>query len=410
MNLDMNEMMFLVLAGAVCHKRGILIETQGLRDLRMHILLIQPSRTGKGVSLKILGQSCRFAGLTYTDEIIFTDAGLIGKIDEKAAQANRGKDENDDDYQDPVIVGDLGNYDVISFSEGKQMIKLSAYAEDKLELLQSAMDTPGNVRKKLAEGVSIEYESNASIVGTTYFLDDFEKIFLEQGIFQRMLVFVRNFTTKERRKLNKEIITSPAINNDQFEDDLKVYCNKLVSRVLQTPEGTKLSVDDSAQKYFEDKIDLWTNSIEADFKGAELEIMLSYTTACINLFYKISGIAAVLNGSTVITSREANFAHSFVKKYLKSIQNEVLTKVSVVDDRMIGAYVSRFVHGAETRDKTGEPIDGPTRGQIEAALKVKFHDITTTRITKVLRDMVGSQELRYLNPKASDKKYVRIEK
>ena len=410
MNPDMNEMMFLVLAGAICHQRDILVETQGLRDLRVHLLVIQPSRTGKGVSLGILANAATLCGVSNTNEIVFTDAGLIGRINEKIVAQNKDLKPDDEDYIDPTVIGDLGNFEIISFSEGKQMIKLSAYAEDKLELLQSAMDTPGKIRKKLAEGVSIEYESNASIVATTYFLDDFEKIFLEQGIFQRMLVYVRNFTIKERRQLNNEIIFADRIKNDNFQDDLKEYCDELITKVQRTPEGTRLTIDKTAQKYINEKINTWTNSIEADFKGAELEIMLSYTTASINLFYKIAGIAAVLNGSKKITSREANFAHGFVRKYIQSIQNEVLAKVSVVDDRMIGAYISKFIQTVEKKDKSGEPIDGPTKEEIETALKVKFHDITKPRITKVLRDMVGTQELRFLNPTASDKKYIRIEK
>jgi len=184
-NTVINETMFLVLAGAVMHSQGIFVETQSRKDLRIHVLLVQPSRTGKGVSLKILEQASKMCDLTYADEVVLTDAGLVGQINPTADEQNKkkGLEPDDEGWQDPVIIGDLGIYDIISFSEGKQMIKLSTHSMIKLEILQSVMDTPGLLRKRLANG-EISYTSNASIVSVTYFLDDFERIFLEQGIFK----------------------------------------------------------------------------------------------------------------------------------------------------------------------------------------------------------------------------------
>jgi len=253
-NTVINETMFLVLAGAVMHSQGIFVETQSRKDLRIHVLLVQPSRTGKGVSLKILEQASKMCDLTYADEVVLTDAGLVGQINPTADEQNKkkGLEPDDEGWQDPVIIGDLGIYDIISFSEGKQMIKLSTHSDDKLEILQSVMDTPGLLRKRLANG-EISYTSNASIVSVTYFLDDFERIFLEQGIFQRMLIVVRKFHPKDWDNLHESLIEAPEISDKEFEEELRNFCQCLMDRIHLMPPGTRLRLDNTAKDFIRKK-------------------------------------------------------------------------------------------------------------------------------------------------------------
>lgn len=412
-NTTMNEIMFLSLAGAVCHNHGIYVETQGLRDLRIHPLIIQPSRTGKGVSLKILGQAVKWCSLTYTDEIQFTDAGLVGKINEGISEQNKKKGLTPDDegWQDPITIGDLGNYDMVSFSEGKQMIKLSAHSDDKLEILQSIMDTPGFLRKKLSNGEAIEFISNTTVIGTTYFLDDFEKIFLEQGIFQRMFVFVRRFTQHDWDNLHELLIESPEIPDEEFDAQMKGFCQDLLTKIQSIPPGTRLHLDDSAKNYMRRKRNEWVSQIQRDFKGTELEILYSYVTSCINLFYKIAGIAAVLNGTDIITKRETNFAYNYIRKYMESIQNEVLTKISALDEGVIMQNIIRFINSTTEKDNKGIIVNAPTYQEIMDALRTRIPSLTTHRIDTVLRAMENSQEIRPLDPKVRrNKKYIRMEK
>ena len=120
----LNSFMFLVLAGAACHKKKLLVSRYGTKDLRIHPMLIQASRSGKGEALKVLSKAAKICGLRMTDETQFTDAGIVGEVNSAVVANNRKKGyvPGDPEYQNPITIGDLGIYDIISFSEGKQMI------------------------------------------------------------------------------------------------------------------------------------------------------------------------------------------------------------------------------------------------------------------------------------------------
>lgn len=396
-NNDMiNSFMFIVLAGALCHKRGITVDRGGIKDLRIHAMLIQPSRTGKGESLKVLRKACEFSGLRYIDETQFTDAGLVGQVDASIANNNRkkGLTPQDPEYVDPITIGDLGIYDVISFSEGKQMIKLGTYSDDKLEILQGIMDTPGRIRKKLSNEIPIEISSSASLVGTTYFLEDFEKIFLQQGIFQRMLVSVREFNIDDRRELNRMLIfDEPAIKSQDFDNELQRFCIDLGGTIDKVPKDTVLVFDDSGKKALGTRVTDWMDLIVRDFRGNELKIIDSYTTALINLYSKLAAVAAILNGSDVITSKEVGDAHPYIRYYMNSILNEVLMKITGVDDSKLKRMLVNHIKKSTKLNNRGRAIDGVLMVDLIDLIQDKFHDISEARIQKIIKDLIKSKVL-----------------
>jgi hypothetical protein len=409
-NDDLNGFMFLVLMGALCHKQGIVVDRYGTKDLRIHTMLIQPSRTGKGEALKVLGKACGYCGLRYTDETQFTDAGIVGEINSAIVQKNKQKGyaPGDPEYENPITFGDLAIYDVVSFSEGKQMIKLSAYSDDKLEILQTGMDTPGRIRKKLASEVPIEFECNTSIIATTYFLEDFEQIFLEQGIFQRMLVSVRDYTTPERRELNHILATKdPEITDADFNDKLKGFCNYLSGKVSRVPEGTRLVFDESGKQALDKRVSKWTDLIEADFVGVELSIMSGYTTSCINLYSKVAAIAAVLNGKRVVTAQEISEAHRFLRLYITSIMNEILLRMSSSDDNAVMSNILKIVKNGMTTDmKTNVIIDGVSKGKIKSKIQDEHPGVSNGKISIALSDMVKNKTIEVIRVKG-EAKYIR---
>jgi hypothetical protein len=390
-NDPLNSGMFLNLSGALCHKRGLMVDRYGLKDLRIHALFIQDTRTGKGESLKVLGKAAELCGLRYTDEVVFTDAGLIGQVNPSIAQNNRKKGlvKGDPDYQSPITVGDLGIYDIISFSEGKQMIKTDAYSADKLEILQTAMDTNNIIKKKLAEEYPILIQCNATIIGTTYFLEDFERIFLEQGIFQRMLVFVRDYDDKDRAKLDYELIMGdPAIKTINFDNELKKFCNKLMKTVNGIPAGTRLKFTQKGKEALDRKNKQMRQLINNDFRGNELKLMSSFTTASINHYSKIGGVIAVLNEKDEIGPQEIAIADRYyIKDYMASLMRDIVMKVSDIDDAVVRRSILHTLK-TDTTMKGGVVVKGLSRYEIVNLIQSRLPDISEPRVAKILNTMV----------------------
>jgi hypothetical protein len=385
----LNSFMFLVLAGAACHKKKLLVSRYGTKDLRIHPMLIQASRSGKGEALKVLSKAAKICGLRMTDETQFTDAGIVGEVNSAVVANNRKKGyvPGDPEYQNPITIGDLGIYDIISFSEGKQMIKLSAYSEDKLEILQMAMDTPGWIRKKLAAEVPVEFEVNCSIIGTTYFLDDFESIFLEQGIFQRMLVNVREFGVGDREDLNKALcMDEPDIRGEDLENILQGYCSDLLSQINKVPNGTVLVFNDKAKEALWRKNKKWMERVKSDFVGQELEIMLSYTTSCINMYTKVAAIAAVLSGRSEITVADVNDAHTYISSYMNSIMNEILMSVESYDKVDVHSYIGRTIQEPATQKNAMGVIQYYDMDTIIEKVQEKYIHMSKGKIHKIIKD------------------------
>jgi hypothetical protein len=177
-NKLMNAGMFLSGVGACFHKYGITVKFAKPMDIRVHTMFEQQSRTGKGESVDVFRPFAENMGLDVVEQLVFTDGALVGTIDNKIQQENRNKGlvPGDEDFRDPRVIGSLGLYDVIIFPEAIQMFKKGAYTENLREIIQSALDSSAKVEKDLTGEWRLSYRSPATIIGTSYKLEEFEEI------------------------------------------------------------------------------------------------------------------------------------------------------------------------------------------------------------------------------------------
>lgn len=325
--------------GAAINKREILIQMQTFFDMRIHELIVQGSRTGKGVSMNCLDDLAGYLGLSMAQELQFTDAGIVGKIDNNAIKANKkgGFLPGDPEYVNPMVIGDLGLYDIVAFTEAKQMIKTGTHTEDKLEILQTVMDVPQpgkpNVRKKLADEMAVQYTSNATIIGTTYFLQEFEEILLKQGLFQRLYTMVRDVTWAEREMINEAIIFPPKglLPPDQYHPAMKDLAKEISELINAYPRGHRLELDDSGRRGLATLNKERMNYVKRNISGTELEVIEPFLTAMVPMNIKLAGLRAILNGSETIGMKEASATRKEMMTYLESIVNNVMTRISGIN-------------------------------------------------------------------------------
>lgn len=391
-NEVMNSGMFLSGVGACFHKYGIGVRFAKRIDLRIHTMFEQASRTGKGESVDVLRQFAEWMGLDVIEQVVFTDAALVGTIDGKLQQENRAKGlvMGMDDFKDPRVIGSLGLNDLIIFPEAIQMFKKGAHTEDLREILQSAMDSSGKVEKDLSGEYRLSYKSPATIIGTTYKLEEFEEILLKQGLFQRLLVFIRDYPIEERSNLNAEIIKSSRIESttDDAQENLKILAEQ-IKQIAKENEGKLYRLSQTGEKLFlrynKEKI----KYIKNNFSGTDLELVGPFTTSILNIHLKLAGIAAVLNGVDEIGADELKQTRPETDYYFKSIVTKMLNRVSSSSPDQVRKEILDYIRGLKP-DKNGDHI--ANKDKLYQHMIDKLH-VTDNFVKSVVLSMKSNQEI-----------------
>ncbi|MFW5891324.1 MAG: hypothetical protein ACOCUI_03815, partial [bacterium] len=164
-NSIMNEMgtklLFHSVLGAY-FKRKIIRWGVTNKDVRVHPLWLQDSRTGKDQALKVakdIAENLNLRVVMLTD--ITDPSALIGSYSPEIHQLNEKngvsreepirekRDGSTVEFQDPIIYGDLYYNDIIMFSESKLLFQMNQNSQKLLTNLQPALDYPGFVYKKM---------------------------------------------------------------------------------------------------------------------------------------------------------------------------------------------------------------------------------------------------------------------
>jgi len=168
---------------------------QGSRfiDIRTHLLLIQPSGTGKGSGYNLIIKILKELGLNVVSFTEATSAGLVGSYDHY------------DEIQQRWIMkeGELLKADVIAMEEaGVLFDNINEYTSMNLTYMQQAMnsifDESSRIEKILGGG-SISKKLHASFLLMTYLPQNIYDILIRRGFLQRMTVLWRNITFDERK-------------------------------------------------------------------------------------------------------------------------------------------------------------------------------------------------------------------
>lgn len=383
----MNGVMFLSGVGACFHKHGITARFARPVDLRVHSLVEQDSRTGKGESEDSLIAFAKGLGIDETEELSMTDAAVVGSIDGKISQEMRAKGlfPGHPEFRDPRIIGAFGLYDLVLFPEAVKMFRKGAYNEDLAEILQLAMDNSGKVLKNLSGEFKLEYKTNSTFVGTTYELKEFPEVLLSQGLFQRMLVIIRDYPIEERETLNEQIIESSR--EDTNADDTFKELKKLGDEIRKIAEKNKnrnYRLSESGVKFMKrenkEKID-W---IKEDFRGSDLKLVSPFTTSVLSYQLKLGCIAAVFNGTKEIGARELKQTKFEVDYYFKSIVTKMLNRVSTGKYDYVRKEVLNYIGG-----RRGQKVK---RAQLEEHLITKMH-ITNNKVKSVINQMKKNKEI-----------------
>ena len=182
-------------------------------DPRVHVFWIQSSRTGKSVSWGFIAKVLRDVGLLpeiYTEG---TDAGLIGGWE---------RVETDEGVELTPTEGLLSGHKMLNFDEGSILLKPGKFSQNTVLYLQTACNAIGseeNILKKHTKDGPIELESMVSLWITTYPPQGVKEYVLNKGIFQRVLLFWRDWTVDMRQRISEERVVLPWAKQDKASVD-----------------------------------------------------------------------------------------------------------------------------------------------------------------------------------------------
>ena len=216
-------------------------------DPRVSVFWIQDTRTGKSVAYETIGKVMEDAGLEVIDCSVATDAAMVGSFDTTG-------DRPIPKYG--VLKGRKG----LNFDEGSILLKPGQHSENLVLHLQTALNAAGTGRNKLSKHMkdgSFDYLSYVSLWITTYPPDGIKDYVLDKGIFQRVLLYWRNWTVDMKMEVAYELADSLYKKPDFTLDytDITNYFKEVDVRLkarLSKVTGISISEIDDAKEDKED--------------------------------------------------------------------------------------------------------------------------------------------------------------
>ena len=163
-----------------------------------------------------------------------TDAGLIGSWD-SVADGNGG-------FDNVLRPGLLAGQKALNFDEGSLLLKPGKFSQNTVLYLQTACNAIGseeNIMRKHNAGDPIEIESMVSLWITTYPPQGVKEYVLHKGIFQRVLLYWRNWGMDLRQNISEERATLPwgdigavTMDYDKIAEHFKGLRTSIVARLL----------------------------------------------------------------------------------------------------------------------------------------------------------------------------------
>lgn len=344
MNEAAAELYFYSFMGAYLNKVKIKDGVSN-KDLRVSLCWIQTARSGKGRVNKAMKKICDACGVSCQIITQYTEAGLIGTIDEEAIKANDKyiseglceaspsiivKDKNGNDktilWRDPIIRGDAGNYDILIFDEMQILLEPKRENQEIILSLQPVLDCPPYVRKKLRSKYPIEYSNPLTIIGTTYPFQTVPTIVATSGFLQRMFLLIRKLTIDEIKTMKdmQKTLMDPNI-SVTFDKKLEIF-KKRIEKVGRAPRT--LIVDMEARDELTTVSHYFINLIR-DRKGGSRETLLSFANTVEEVCLKIAGQYVVQHGGTTIKKNDIRRNFEITRGFMEMLAK----KIDVRDDK-----------------------------------------------------------------------------
>lgn len=284
-----------------------------LQKPRIHLTWIDLSSTGKNQAMFLVEKISNEMGIIYSEYTDSTEAGLIGT-------SKRTRIKGTDVYE--PVKGLLGDHNIIAFTEAESLFT-GSYKETMIKTLQSAMDEPGKVDKKLSN-IRIKYKTDTSIILVSTPFNKFNSILLNSGLLQRSILFKGNKSADDIMKISDEI-DKDVINekNKISSEDYEDYKNNLNEIIRLSPEIIKFDkeclefLSDFTKKTRKKEEELETESV---IKGT---LFTTYLPRAKNNLFKLAVIDAIKNKENIVKKKNFLRIEKFILNHMNAIYKAI---------------------------------------------------------------------------------------
>lgn len=345
-------------------KEYTVTKVAGVSDLRIPIIWIQNSSSGKSQLNKCALDVCRKIGVKAIEETSFTEAGMIGQFDRSKHDFNIKNNLHPGDttvvnkkdgssrtisYAPPVIYGDLYHYDLIFVDEGKILFQKTRYTESFLSVLQPAMDYPGKVRKKLAAEEPIEYDCTCTLVVSTTEWGNVGYDVMSQGFFPRCLFYMKNLSISEYLD-NVDGLYRNKFDDIKYRNFMTDFADVIEKHPIPvTRERKRIFVDSELMPLIHDTVRSWFIKLSERLYGSEITIAKSFASRLQIFVFKIAGQMAVLNhrinphipGDSVFVAgrEEVDYALGLTNSVFDSLLNSMSVEEDAESSKMYSTII-----------------------------------------------------------------------
>jgi hypothetical protein len=342
-------------------------------DLRVHVFWIQPSRTGKSIAWNFISDIMKEAEIPFELFASGTDAGLIGSTNAILDKDNKPTGEVE------TVEGLLAGRKAINFDEGSILLTPNKHSQETVLYLQTACNPVGsgnNTLVKHMKGNKVECPSLVSLWITTYPPSGVKEYVLTKGIFQRVLLYYRDWDMEERQEVsNRRLGTffNRSEKTDITKDDLYEYFRNADKRIRDrlldlseltftqwselTNEGKEEIVQEHMWEMFSATPEYSTALYQAsdelydllrDMSPSMAEIVASFTPAIENYLGIFSVHMAILDNTWEVNATHVDMAHEILFDLFQNLIAWLEDSVEVggnkqkeakAQDAMIAAYL-----------------------------------------------------------------------
>lgn len=284
---------------------------------RLPVFIIQNSGTAKSVGMKATEKLLKKLGKSTLYTLRVTDAKLGGSIDPPTKK-------NDE----PVEVPGLLNYlHFLAIDEGGILLRSGPYNENLIDIVQQALDEPGQVSRAMKYGI-LDYRTDTTIVSGSYPRTEMGEIILTRGMFQRFYLVAYSFTDEEIKEIDDGF-------NELF-DDLTIDCSEEISSLKEElkdfPKSIEVDKSDLIRFYNEVLKEFRDNTIFKQYKDEKEDILKSFWFRIRIKMLKFATHYAVLNGKTKIDYESLEYAFKFVQDEVRYVK-QILEKTHIDKSR-----------------------------------------------------------------------------
>lgn len=329
-------LMHLVLGQALSYKKIQKVSTtkafKNELDYRVHVVVIQDSRSGKGQAAKFIDGIFRDPRMRKYEPTMIKSRGYrISKQQQFTPEAfiNNLKRDKRGNWKKELKMGVAESNDYIYVEEGRHIIETTDSAKKIQEMLMTFTETIGSSNcvysKTLADWEEpCETTCTASFFIMSRPIDSMKSTVAESGMLQRCIFLPREIDRTLRRDMNHK--AAFALVNRNQEQIYKNYDNLITELIEVINFGHKndITIDPnyldsilSLQiRYIEELEDyIYENIVDHETQ----RIMLTYAGAAMDKLLKLAYHSAIIRKSKLVQEADIIYAYGMVKSEFEGI-------------------------------------------------------------------------------------------